>query len=129
MIIGKATGIDVITIACKGLWGRLIPPRFLFFLSSLIVIRRPPGLYSDRSFQVANRKSFLRLLLVYIVLICLIFSSFFRNKCFFPWHPVIPLQSGAPLESDAVYSHSSGDQTLIFLFLSLAARIWDSPAE
>jgi hypothetical protein len=29
MIIGKAAGIDVITIACKGLCGQLIPPRFL----------------------------------------------------------------------------------------------------
>jgi hypothetical protein len=48
----------------------------LYFLSSLIVIRRPPGLYSDRTFQVAYHKSFLRLLLVFIVLICPIFSSF-----------------------------------------------------
>jgi hypothetical protein len=44
----------------------------LYFLSSLNVIRRPPGLCSDRTFQVANRKSFLCLLLVFIVLICLI---------------------------------------------------------
>jgi hypothetical protein len=30
MIIGKAAaGIDVITIARKGLWGKFIPPRFL----------------------------------------------------------------------------------------------------
>jgi hypothetical protein len=29
MIIGKAAGKDVITIARKGLWGRFIPPRFL----------------------------------------------------------------------------------------------------
>jgi hypothetical protein len=29
MIIGKAAGIDVITIACKGLWGKFIPPCFL----------------------------------------------------------------------------------------------------
>jgi hypothetical protein len=30
MIIGKAAGIDVITIARKGLWGQFIPPRFLY---------------------------------------------------------------------------------------------------
>jgi hypothetical protein len=29
MVIGKAAGIDVITIARKGLWGKFIPPRFL----------------------------------------------------------------------------------------------------
>jgi hypothetical protein len=29
MIIGKAAGIDVRTIARKGLWGRFIPPRFM----------------------------------------------------------------------------------------------------
>jgi hypothetical protein len=29
MIIVKAAGIDVITIARKGLWGYFIPPRFL----------------------------------------------------------------------------------------------------
>jgi hypothetical protein len=29
MIIGKAAGIDVITIARKGFWGKFIPPRFL----------------------------------------------------------------------------------------------------
>jgi hypothetical protein len=74
MIVGKVAGIDVITIACKGLWGRFDPPRY--FLSSLIVIRKSFGLYSDRSFQVANRLSFLCLLLVFIVLICPIFSSF-----------------------------------------------------
>jgi hypothetical protein len=28
MIIGKAAGIDVITIARKGLWSEFIPPRF-----------------------------------------------------------------------------------------------------
>jgi hypothetical protein len=32
--------------------------------------------FHDRTFQVANRKSFLRLLLVFIVLICPIFYSF-----------------------------------------------------
>jgi hypothetical protein len=47
----------------------------LYFLSSLIVIQRPPGLYSDRTFQVANRKSFLSLLSYF-------FFFFFRNKCF-----------------------------------------------
>jgi hypothetical protein len=31
MIIGKGAGIDVITIARKGLWGKFIPPRFLDF--------------------------------------------------------------------------------------------------
>jgi hypothetical protein len=46
----------------------------LYFLSSLIVIRRPPGMYSDHTFQVANCKFYLRLLLVFIVLICLIFE-------------------------------------------------------
>jgi uncharacterized membrane protein required for colicin V production len=80
MIIGKAA---VVTIASKGLYGQLfnlvswIAAFFiLYFLSSLIVIRRPSGLYNDRTFQVANRKSFLRLLLVFIVLICPILSSF-----------------------------------------------------
>jgi hypothetical protein len=29
MVIGKAAGIDAITIAGKGLWGKFIPPRFL----------------------------------------------------------------------------------------------------
>jgi hypothetical protein len=29
MIIGMAAGIDVKTIARKGLWGQFIPPRFL----------------------------------------------------------------------------------------------------
>jgi hypothetical protein len=29
MIIGKAAGIDAITIVRKGLWGHFIPPRFL----------------------------------------------------------------------------------------------------
>jgi hypothetical protein len=54
----------------KGLWGQF------YFLGSLIVIRRPPGLYSDRTFQVANRKSFLRFVLVFIVLVCPIFLPF-----------------------------------------------------
>jgi hypothetical protein len=85
MIIGKAGGIDVITIACKGFVGSIYSTSFLglrlllilHFLSSLIVIRRPSGLYSDRTFQVANRKSFLLLLSsVCIMLICPIFSSF-----------------------------------------------------
>jgi uncharacterized membrane protein required for colicin V production len=69
MIIGKAAGIDVITIPRKGLWGKFIllvswiaAIAILYFLSSLIVIRRPSGLYSDRTFQVVNRKSFFRLL-------------------------------------------------------------------
>jgi glucan phosphoethanolaminetransferase (alkaline phosphatase superfamily) len=53
----------------------------LYFLSSLIVIRKLPDLYSERIFQVANRKSFFRLLLVFIVLIYSIFF-FFRNKAF-----------------------------------------------
>jgi hypothetical protein len=84
MIIGKAAGIDVISIARNSLWGGnlfhlvswIAAITILYFLSSLIVIRRPPGLYmySDCTFQVANRKSFLRLLLVFIVLICPIFS-------------------------------------------------------
>jgi hypothetical protein len=153
MIIGKTAGLDVITIARKGLWGQFIPPRFLDFgycylnfLSSLIEIRRPPGSYSDRTFQLANRKSYLRLLLVFIVLICPIFSSFsfvirvfyvdgwlahrttsWRRSAPYWWspfrHPVIPLQSAVPLGSDAVYSRSSGDQTLLFPPPSLAARI------
>jgi hypothetical protein len=84
MIICKAAGIDVIFIARKGFYGVdlfhlvswIAASAILYFLSSLIVIRRPPGLYSDHTFQVANRKSFLRLLLVFIVLICPIFSSF-----------------------------------------------------
>jgi hypothetical protein len=90
----------------------------LYFLSSFIVIRRPPGLYSDHTFQVANCKSFLRLLLIFIVLICPIFSSFtfvirvfLRGRvinpshnlltsegpyCWSPFrHPVIPMQSTA----------------------------------
>jgi hypothetical protein len=40
---------------------------------------------------------------------------------------VIPLQSAAPLGSDAVCSLSSGDQTLLFPSPSLAASIWDPP--
>jgi hypothetical protein len=78
------------------------------------------------------------------------FVFFFRNKCFIvdgelahrttPWrrrtthwwsffsHPVIPLQSTAPIGSDAVRRRSSGDQTLLFPSPSLAARIWDPPA-
>jgi hypothetical protein len=74
MISGKAAGIDVITIARIAI---------LYFLSSFIVIRRPPGLYSDHTFQMANCKSFFRLLLVFIVLICPHFTfSFCLNKCF-----------------------------------------------
>jgi hypothetical protein len=80
MIIGKAAGIDVITKACGvdlfHLISWIAAIAILYFLSSIIVIRRPPGLYSDRIFQVANRKSFLRLLLVFIVLNCPILSSF-----------------------------------------------------
>jgi hypothetical protein len=75
---------DVLTIARKSLWGInlfhlvfwITAFAILYFLSSLIVIRRALGLYSDRTFQVANRNSFLRLLLVFIVLICPIFSYF-----------------------------------------------------
>jgi hypothetical protein len=62
--------------------GSIIPPRFFYcgycylvFLQ-LINLNKKACLYSDRTFQVANRKFFLRLLLVFIVLICLIFSSF-----------------------------------------------------
>jgi uncharacterized membrane protein required for colicin V production len=62
MIIGKAAGIYVITIARKGLWGDLLQlvswiaaTVILYFLSSLILIRSLPGLYSDRTFEVANR--------------------------------------------------------------------------
>jgi hypothetical protein len=53
----------------------------LFFRSLLIVIRRPPVLYSDRTFQVAIRRSFLCLLLVFIVLSVpfFSFSSFLIN--------------------------------------------------
>jgi hypothetical protein len=78
-LIGKAASKDVITIARKGGWGRFIPPRFLdcgyFYLVFPELVNRT-GLYSDRTFQVANRKSFFRLLLVFIVLNCPIFSSF-----------------------------------------------------
>jgi hypothetical protein len=80
------------------------------YLSSIIVIRKPRGLYSDPTFQAANRKSFLRLLLVFIVLISP------------PRHPVIPMQSAAPLGSDAVCSSFFGDQMLLFPSLLLAAR-------
>jgi hypothetical protein len=87
MIIGKAAGIDVITIARKGLWGQFIPPRFLdcgylYLVSPELINRNTTAswsvhfYYNDRTFQVASRKSFLRLLLVFIVLICTIFSSF-----------------------------------------------------
>jgi hypothetical protein len=124
----------------------------LYFLSSLIVIRKPPGLCSDRLFQVANRKSFLRLLLVFIVLICPIFSSFsfvinvfsvedgelahrttsWRRRATYWWspfrHPVILFQSAVPQESDAVCSRSSRDKRLLFLSPSLATRIWYPPA-
>jgi hypothetical protein len=104
----------------------------LYFLSSLIVIRRPPGLFSDRRFQVANRKSFLRLLLVFIVLICPIFHSFSFLISVFSVdgelahrrHPVIPLQSVALLGSDAECLRSSEDQTLIFPSPSSVTRIW-----
>jgi hypothetical protein len=70
MIIGKAAGVAVITIARNGFF----PPCFLdcgycyLVFSSLIVNRKLSGLYSDRTFN--------RLLLVFIVLICPIFSSF-----------------------------------------------------
>jgi hypothetical protein len=58
MIIGKVAGIDVITIARIKACGVnlfhlvswIAAIANLYFLSSLIVIRRPPGLYSDRSF-------------------------------------------------------------------------------
>jgi hypothetical protein len=61
MIIDKAAGIDVLTIvrACGvnlfHLVSWIAAIAILYFLSSLIVIRRPPGLYSDRTFQVASR--------------------------------------------------------------------------
>jgi hypothetical protein len=61
-------------------------------------------------------------------------SSFSFFKCFFRgwWSPlrhlVIPLQSATLLRSDTVCSRSSGNQTLLFPSLLLAARIWDPPA-
>jgi hypothetical protein len=80
MLFQKAAGINVIIIAREGLWGRLIPLRCLDCGHCL---RRPPGLYSDRTFQVANLKCFLRLLLVFIVLICPIFGYFSFVICVF----------------------------------------------
>jgi hypothetical protein len=84
MIIGRAAGIYVITIARKGFWGKFIPPRFLdygycYLLFPELVNRNTKAAWSvhcDRTFQVANRKSFFRLLSVFIVLICPIFFSF-----------------------------------------------------
>jgi hypothetical protein len=99
MIIGKAAGIDVITIARKGLSEQFIPPRVLACGYCYLVFpelinrntKMPPGLYSDCTFQVANRKSFLRLLLVFIVLICPIFSSFsFVNGVFLRGREISP---------------------------------------
>jgi hypothetical protein len=72
MIIVKAAGINVITVKACGVdlfhlvsWIAAIA--IFYFLSSLIIIRRPPGPYSDRTFQVVNCESFFRLLLVFIV--------------------------------------------------------------
>jgi hypothetical protein len=117
MVIGKSAGIDVITIARKGLWGQFIRPRFLdrgyCYLSSLIVIRRPLGLYSDRTFQVANRKSFLRLLLAFIVLICPIFSSFsfvisvfFRGRGISPSHNLLTSEGYVLVVTFQAFSHT-----------------------
>jgi hypothetical protein len=81
MIIGKAAMLQLLLVKAYGVnllhlvtWIAAIA--IMYFLSSLIVKRRPPGLCSDRIFQVANRKSFSRLLLVCVVLICPFFSSF-----------------------------------------------------
>jgi hypothetical protein len=83
-------------------WGKFIPPRFLDCSYCNLVIRRPPGLYvySDRTFKVANRKSFLRLLLIFIVLICPIFSSFsfvirvcLRGRVISPSHNLLTSES------------------------------------
>jgi hypothetical protein len=93
MIIGKAAGIDVITIARKGLWGQFIPPRFLDCCYCNLVFPERINLNTkaswsvqcDRTFQVAKRKSFLRLLLVFIVLIYPILSSFCLVISVFFW--------------------------------------------
>jgi hypothetical protein len=124
------------TIARKCLWGRFFSPGFLncgycyLVFPELINCNKNASwsvpLYSDRTFQVANRKSFLRLRLVFTVLICPISSSFSFVISVFPWtgwwsplrHPVIPLQSAASLRSDAVCSRSAGDQKLLFPFPS-----------
>jgi hypothetical protein len=120
---------DVPTIARKSLWGINLFHLVSWITSSLIVIRRPLGLYSDRTFQVANR-------MVFIVLICPIFSYFslvisvfsvdgeWRRRATYWWslfrHPVIPLQSANPLGSDAVCGRFSWDQTLLFPSPSLS---------
>jgi hypothetical protein len=134
MIIGNAAGIDVITIARKGLWGKFIPSRFLDCGYCYLV-------FSKASWSV-NRNSFLRLLLVFIVLICSIFSSFsfvirvfLRGRGISPSHklltsegPVLVVTFQASSHTVAV-SRSSGDQTLLFPSPSLAARIWDLTAD
>jgi hypothetical protein len=136
----------LLNIARKGLWGQFILV-FPELINRNTKISWSVTLYSDRIFQVANRKSFLRLLLVFIMSHFFVF--FFRNECFsvdgelahrttsgrrramYWWtpfrHPVIPLQSAAPLGSDVVCSRSSGGQTLLFPSPSLAARICDPP--
>jgi hypothetical protein len=159
MIIGQAAGIDVIFIARKGFCGVnlfhlvswIAAIAILYLLSSLIVIRRPPGLYSDRTltFQVANRKSFLRLLLAFIVLICPIFYSFsfvirvvLRGRVISPSHNpltyeghvlVVTLQASSHTVAGSQPPHwdqplCAAARTLLFPSPSLAARIWDPSA-
>jgi hypothetical protein len=134
MIIGKAAGIDVITIARKALWGQFIPPRFLdsdycYLVFPELINRNTKAVWSVLQWSY----------ILHRVDLSHFFFFFFRNKGFFRgrgislwWspfrHPVEPLQSATLLGSDAVCSRSSGDQTLLLPFLSLAARIWDPPA-
>jgi hypothetical protein len=46
MIIGKAAGIDVITLARDGLWGQFIPPRFLDLEFSELIDRNTKASWS-----------------------------------------------------------------------------------
>jgi hypothetical protein len=91
VFVCQAAGIDVnplLAKTCEVDLGHLVSwiaaIAILYFRSSLIVIRRASVLYSVRTFQVAIRRSFLRLLLVFIVLIrSVFFFFFFLNNGFF----------------------------------------------
>jgi hypothetical protein len=75
MIIGKAAGKDVITIARKGLWGKFIPPCFLRLLLSFFP--EPPGLCSNRTFLSHFFFFFFR------------YEGFFRGRGISPSHNLL----------------------------------------
>jgi hypothetical protein len=72
-LLAKAYGVDLVHLVP---WIAVIRSNPIwYFRSPFIAIRRVPGLYSDRTFQVAMaiRRSYLLLLLVFMVLIRSIF--------------------------------------------------------